>query len=511
MPAQRPPLQLVQVASFGDIGDNVYRSHQPAAAMARQSDVAVYEVHPLARQRDAAALAADVLVLTMTFDIEALRLIHQRHLLGRPTVCEINDYLPDVQPWNPVHRSWADPRARRLFEALMARSDATQVSTPALAQRLSGRAERLVVFENQLAALPLPRSPGAADSVVVGWGGSIGHLGDMEAVAPALCRWLQRQPRARLEIMGDPALGALFAAAPPERFRFLRAGSLQHYLDWLAGLDIGLAPLQPTAYNRCRSDVKWLEYASRGVVPVLQRLDPYGAVRDGVTGFLFDDDGAMVRHLDLLVADAALRQRTATAAYEQVSRERRLDNHVARRLSFYRTLARETRPLNAPAQAEPLLERLRQQVRPPLSSLPGWQAVGPQHWRMPLTCPAEHNLAAGVEALQAGAVAQAVHHCAEAARLDPSDAHAHALLGEGLRQLGRWEEARSALERSTQLDPLMSRPLRSLARLHHQAAAHYRGLAAERNPPLPPDESSRADLLRDEASWRGGSSGDDLE
>lgn len=61
------------MGSFGAIGDNGDLMHEPAAA---------------------------VLVLTRTTDVEELRLIHQLRLLGKATICKVNDDLPDVRPWN---------------------------------------------------------------------------------------------------------------------------------------------------------------------------------------------------------------------------------------------------------------------------------------------------------------------------------------------------------------------------------------------------------------------------
>jgi len=50
----------------------------------------------------------------------------------------------------------------------------------------------------------------------------------------------------RLEVMADPHFQTLFEQAPAGRFRFLAAGSLDHYFQWLESLDIGLAPLLPS-------------------------------------------------------------------------------------------------------------------------------------------------------------------------------------------------------------------------------------------------------------------------
>jgi hypothetical protein len=84
--SNQPPLSLVLVGSMGSIGDNLYRLHQPAAALAALADVEVFEVHPQARHHDAAVLAADVVVFTMTLDIEVFRLIQRSILLQ--WICE---------------------------------------------------------------------------------------------------------------------------------------------------------------------------------------------------------------------------------------------------------------------------------------------------------------------------------------------------------------------------------------------------------------------------------------
>ncbi|MES2942551.1 MAG: glycosyltransferase [Pseudomonadota bacterium] len=483
------PLTVVQVGGFGNIGDNVYRVHEPAAAMARLPGVLVYEVHAQSRWRDAAALAADVLVLTMSLDVEVFRLIHQRRQLGKPTICEVNDYLPDVQPWNPAHLTWADTRGRHLFEQLIIHSDATQVTTDSLASRVTGWAQQVAVFPNHLAHLPPPRQPRVPDSktqLVVGWGGSLGHRQDVAHIAPALTAWLQRQPLVRLEIMGAPWLLEFFKDVPPEQFSFHQAGPLAGYLQWLAGVDIGLAPLLPTEYNRCRSDVKFLEYACCGVVPVLQRLDPYSGVKHGETGFLFDTPEGMIEQLDQLVASPALRQQVASAAYAHVSSQRRMDSHAHQRIDFYREQVSRAQAAWAQKPPAALPEALVKAGCLSLQSLPGWQALTPSHHRMDLQSPAEQHVSNGVDVLQTGDVEKACQSFATAVRLDATYAHAFSFLGHCLLQLGRPRLAREALERAVALDPLLSRPVRALARLHRSAAEQYSRQAAALNPLQPP-------------------------
>lgn len=327
-----------------------------------------------------------------------------------------------------------------------------------------------------------------SEPLVIGWGGSLGHWQDLQQVAPALTAWLQRHPQARLEIMADPSMAALFEGVAPGQFRYQSPGSLAHYLQWLHTLDIGLAPLLPTPYNQCRSDVKFLEYASHSVVPVVQRLAPYASVRDGETGLLFDTPEQLMGLLDTLADAPELRQRVARAAHAYVHSQRRIEQHAHQRLDFYRQQMARVQvdhaqahhaPTNAPTDVPQALARA---AALPLLSLPGWHKLGPSHHRLDLVHPAEHHCAAGVAAVQINDMAQACAAFSNAVRLDPTDATAYSWLGHCLLRQGRTGLARQALERAMALDPLLSRPVRALAKLHSTLAGQYQQRAAQLNP-----------------------------
>ena len=66
-------------------------------------------------------------------------------------------------------------------------------------------------------------------------------------------------------------------------------GSIAHSLRWPQGLHIVLAPLLPSQINVCRSDVNFLDDASRAVRPVLQRCSTHAGLREGRTGLLLND------------------------------------------------------------------------------------------------------------------------------------------------------------------------------------------------------------------------------
>ena len=111
-------------------------------------------------------------------------------------------------------------------------------------------------------------------------------------------QWLPQQSDAQLEIMADPSLAAVFEGRAEENVLIRTPGSLDHYRSWLNSLHIGLAPLLPTDYNRCRSDVKFLEYAAAGAVAVLQNETPYQGLAATGLANLFDSPETLIQQLE---------------------------------------------------------------------------------------------------------------------------------------------------------------------------------------------------------------------
>ncbi|KMO42289.1 hypothetical protein VQ03_11130 [Methylobacterium tarhaniae] len=338
-------MRIVQLCGFGRDGDALYRIHEPAQALASLPGVTMVDAHLAGRHGFTLARRADLLVLHFADDAGLADLVRHRRAEGRPTVFEANDDFFDLQPWNPIAGTWAEPAVPALYRHLLRTADGVQASTPRLAERWRDLGAREVaVFDNHLAEAPPPLSPPRSGPLTIGWAGSPGHFADLYWIAPALQRWLDAHPETRLAIMtGEPARA--FFDLPPERYRFVPFGSRADYLGFLDGLDIGLAPLLPSGYNRGRSDVKHLEYASRGVAGLYADLDPYqGRVVPGETGLLFGDPAGLCAGLDRLAGDAALRERIRAQAYRRMCETRRLPDRVGERLAWYETLVRRAGP-----------------------------------------------------------------------------------------------------------------------------------------------------------------------
>jgi glycosyltransferase involved in cell wall biosynthesis len=233
-------------------------------------------------------------------------------------VFELDDDLLNVDPASERARAfYSDPAVRGRLLANLRSADAVTVSTDYLAGVVRGEYGVTVpvhVLPNCLDRAVLDLDPvDQSGPVTVGWAGSDTHRGDFEHVRRPLRRWFARHPEVAFQCMGV-AYGYLVDRPDPERpwmpvwddpVAYMRC------LDW----QIGIAPLANTQFNRCKSALKALEYAARGIVVVASDVEPYRRfVRHGETGFLVSRGHEWAEALDALVRDDELRAKMAAAA-----------------------------------------------------------------------------------------------------------------------------------------------------------------------------------------------------
>jgi tetratricopeptide (TPR) repeat protein len=338
-----------------DVGDYVYRVSQPGLAMGRVPGAEVLTVSVMSPDLVEACLEADVLVLHLLSEDDLVPLVTERRRLGRPTVYEISDHF--LAPADRTgFRSWfSDPAQRANALALIRLADAVQVTGPGLAEVFGALAVQTQALTNHVSTLGRPpRAPGP--KVRIGWGGSTSHWEDLRPTQGAILETCRRYPQVVFGFMGDRALyDALLSPLPDDRRAFTPPGSVQDYYQFLDTLDVGIAPLQPTPYNQCRSDVKFIEYASRGVVPVLSAFGPYLAPAvNGETALLFSSEAELLSTLGRLVESPQWRLQLATRAQDYVREHRLESQHVSARLAFYESLLAGGEAGRLPASRVPL-------------------------------------------------------------------------------------------------------------------------------------------------------------
>ena len=216
-----------------------------------------------------------------------------------------------------------DMLERDLVERILGLADLVTTSTPVLADRLAGRTKAPVrVVRNALdpawyrASGPVPGGDG---QVRVVHHGSTARLPEYAVARPAVDRVAGATARIRRVWIGST--DARVAEAVDEVLPWVRG--LPEFARALADArpDIGLAPLRDTPYNRCRSELHWLEYSLAGAATIASGFagpGPYDAIRDGVDGLLARNAGEWEKHLRALVGSADLRAQLLGSARERV-------------------------------------------------------------------------------------------------------------------------------------------------------------------------------------------------
>ncbi|MBI1840941.1 MAG: glycosyltransferase [Verrucomicrobia bacterium] len=204
---------------------------------------------------------------------------------ARRLIYDIDDAI-----WLPQgrrHHWWTRLRTVWRLRTAAAGADVCVAANRVIAARLEQWARRVEVMPmalDEATWTPALRPAGSRD-VVLGWSGAPGNLRYLEPLEPALVSLQQRHPTLTVRVVCG------------ERPRWTRA-RFQH-IPWRPGVeaeevnrfDIGLLPLETSAFAAAKSPIKALQYMASGIPTV---ATPLAATRE-----LFGDSEAALFAEDL--------------------------------------------------------------------------------------------------------------------------------------------------------------------------------------------------------------------
>lgn len=206
-------------------------------------------------------------------------------MLEQKIVYDLDDNVWEIPDYNPAKTILH--RCRDGFNACIRHVDMVTVSTDALAKAVrkhvkfmvnakTGKEIPIIVVENKLDTRMLA-DPYICDNLIVGWGGSSSHVGDLPIIAPAIESLAKAHPTVNFEFRGIPA-------PPPlntyENVRFRPWMPVAEYGMRMPrfGWGISLAPVTDCAFNEAKSAIKMLEAGYCGIPCLASWIRPYEKV-----------------------------------------------------------------------------------------------------------------------------------------------------------------------------------------------------------------------------------------
>jgi glycosyltransferase involved in cell wall biosynthesis len=176
-------------------------------------------------------------------------------------------------------------------------------------------------------------------SVRIGWAGAQTHEEDVKFVLPAIKQVLKKHRNVKFYFIG----GVPDCIMKETHKRIIKKFGWYDILDYPKRLrqwnfDICIAPLVDNAFNRAKSNLRWLEYSALGIPCVAGNVEPYRkSISHGKTGMLAYETEEWVDCLSKLIKDTELRHKIGKAARRKVKSAYNMQKNVSMWDEVYRT------------------------------------------------------------------------------------------------------------------------------------------------------------------------------
>jgi glycosyltransferase involved in cell wall biosynthesis len=171
----------------------------------------------------------------------------------------------------------------------------------------------------------------------LGWVGSASHLADREVIEDAIHQIMKKYPQVDFYHAGM----AVVDGQDNREFSFKGTKGYEEYPAFLNSLDldIAIAPIKDTQFNRCKSNIKWLEHSMLKTPMVLSDVYPYStSITHGKDGYLAKGTAQWVKYLSWLIENPEKRKEIAENAYKKVNKEWIIENYLPKYQELFQKL-----------------------------------------------------------------------------------------------------------------------------------------------------------------------------
>ena len=328
-----PPLRVFSTMLPPVGGVSQVRVVEPLRALAGEPAIATAIIHRPEDVPDTQG-SPGIFILHRPALLGADGLATVRYLIARSwlVVCEFDDHPSQIAI---LHRSDVHN-----FDAV----HAIQTSTPTLAEVLARENPEVAVFPNALHHLPEPANFTDPDRITMlfaalnredDWPGHMDALNTAAAKAGDALHF---------QVIADQAF---FDALETPHKTFTPLCDYPTYLEILSRCEVSFMPLRDTLFNRCKSDLKFLEAAAHRAVSLASPTVYAGSIRDGENGLIFTSPHELHDRLMRLATRRDATRAMAETARRDVAGHRMLAYQMHARTQWYRALWSRRETLHA--------------------------------------------------------------------------------------------------------------------------------------------------------------------
>lgn len=220
---------------------------------------------------------------------------------------------------------------------------AVQVSTKPLAEQIGEFNPEIKVFKNCIERIPEIKNTKwenvGSDKPFKIFFGALNRKSDWEKWIGPINSFLEsHKDSVEFEIIHD---SEFYAALNTDRKRFTPTCNYGHYMDLLNGSHIALLPLNPTAFNYKKSDLKFVEAASNEVATIASSTVYSETIEANKTGEICEDCKELEGILNRWIKYPDIPRELARHARAWCIKERLQKNQSRARLDWYQDLWRK--------------------------------------------------------------------------------------------------------------------------------------------------------------------------
>ncbi|WP_285118467.1 rhamnan synthesis F family protein [Lactococcus petauri] len=270
------------------------------------------------------------------------QLCHLAQKYNKPVYYDIDDLVIDTkytdllsytQDLSDIEKYEYDSGVKS-YGKMMSLCDSVITTTQTLKEELENYSSEVIINRNlaseelvRLSQETLKDYTQDSSKIKIGYfSGSITHNENFEMIKPAIMQILEKYPHVELHLVG-------YIDLPQDLKKYTEQIIMNDYVDWkelprlISQMDINLAPLVDSVFNRAKSEIKWLEAALVKVATVASHLGSFEEmISDDVTGLLAQPN-EWYEKLEILIENPDKRQRIAEAAYGFVLENCTVKNH----------------------------------------------------------------------------------------------------------------------------------------------------------------------------------------